>query len=81
MGLHELEFMTLAKFDCTTRAEDHAQLTGNVVSSLRGDAMLVAMDTGREKLRGARGLQLLADTLRDRIFQRRAGYFARVGGP
>lgn len=38
------------------------------IASLRGDAMLLAVEFGREKVFGAKGNQLLVDPFRDQIF-------------
>lgn len=54
-GLHEWEFMALAKFDITQESYQ-AYLACKVMSSLRGDATLVAMEIGREKLLGTKAL-------------------------
>lgn len=57
-GFHEWGFMRLAKLD-STNAEDHMQLAGKVISSLRGGAMLVAMEIGRVKLFSHVGIKSL----------------------
>lgn len=48
--------------------EGLTHLAGKVISLLRGDAMLVAMEVGREKMLAQGGIKLLADTIRDRSF-------------
>ena len=64
-SFHEWEFVTLAKVE-TSKDEDFPGLASEVVASLRGDALLVAMEIGRPKLLAKDDNKLLVETIHTR---------------
>lgn len=53
----------------TARGTCQVHVAGKVIPPFTGGAMLVAMKAGCEKLLGTKGIQQLADTIRDCIFR------------
>ncbi len=66
-GFHEWEFRALTKA-AATEEKDRPSLAAKIVDSLRGDAMLVAMEFGRTRLLAKTGVEDLVEELRARIF-------------